>query len=59
MIELESYMAPIPTSRNSGAGPRGTGKTVPWQSPKTKSIKILDVIRRGSVVYGSLLCWRI
>ncbi len=39
MIELESYMAPIPIYRNSGAGPRGTGKTVPWQSPKTKSIK--------------------
>ena len=29
MIELESYMAPIPIYRNSEAGPRETGKDRP------------------------------
>ena len=42
MIELESYMAPIPMlHRNSGAQPRRTAKTVLSRSPKTKAIKNL------------------
>ena len=57
MIELESYMAPIPFFRNSGAGPQGTGKTVLWQSPKMKSIKNprRHLLRRRGAWFASLL----
>jgi len=42
MIELESYMAPIPMLHGSNrAQARGTRKTVPSRSSKPKSIKNL------------------
>jgi hypothetical protein len=42
MIELESYVAPIPVLHGSnGAQHRGTGKTAPSGSPTRKSSKNL------------------
>ena len=60
MIELESYMAPIPSfTETTGHSPEGPGKTVPSRRRSRNLSRIVDVIRRESVIHGSFLCWHI